>query len=196
MQIYKAALTFILLCLILVACQPAPQETLPTLAASPEAEQVEATTEITAEASLEPTRIPPTVARERPTLPPTWTPAATATTVPTATHTPTPVLPPTPLEVCNTFGEDTTKNTRTYVFGEPATVYWTGVEGAASYYVRLINAENETVFEDYTIQPSYTFKADLFEEGLLYGWEVYPLDPLNQQMCTSRGVELFPAPPQ
>lgn len=177
---------------VLAACQQQQNQTFPTLEASP------AEADLTNEVTAQPTQISPTIPRERPTLPPTWTPAAsdTPTLVPaTATEVP-PELPPTPLEVCNTFGEDLQRNNRTYVLGEPATVFWTQVEGAASYYIRLIDAEGEMIFEDYTLNPPYIFKADLFEKDKQYGWEVYPLDPLNQQMCTSRGAELFPTLPQ
>ena len=179
--------------LVLVACQQQDQA-LPTLAP---------TLADISEATVEATQIPPTpIPAERPTLPPTWTPAVLPTQTPVpATPTLTQdeesrLMPPTPLEVCNTFGEDLQRNSRTFQPGEPATVYWTSVAGALSYYIKLIDQEGEEVFADYSAQPSYTFSADLLEPEKLYGWEVYPIDALNQQMCTTRGAELFPAPPQ
>lgn len=146
---------------------------------------------------------------QRPTLPPTWTPVsrsepeATPTdganaALPVDAEPPTlnPVLiPPTPLEVCNNFSEDFERNRRTFTPGEPATVYWTAVEGAASYYIALLDDLGLVAIDDYTLEPTYTFMPEVFEPGKLYGWQVYPIDRLGQQMCLARGAELFPDRP-
>jgi hypothetical protein len=106
---------------------------------------------------------------------------------------------PTPLEVCATFNEDVTRNPRSFPLGEAPQVFWTAVEGAATYHIALVavdpatpEAQPQEVFADFTTDTTYTFPAELFEAGKLYGWEVYPLDSLGQQMCLSLGAELFP----
>ncbi|GIL08858.1 MAG: hypothetical protein BroJett033_3690 [Chloroflexota bacterium] len=148
------------------------------------------------------TALPTATTIARPTLPPTWTPAADAPqpaepAAPAATPTPegasgAQFVPASPLPACATFGEDRELNSRTFAPGTAPQVFWTAVEGAASYSVALLNDAGETVFEGYTLEPTITFEADLFEPGRLYGWEAYPINPLGQQMCLARGAELFP----
>lgn len=183
---HKVALLTLLFALALAACAPA-QPALPTLVPSPTPIII--------------TALPTATTVTRPTLPPTWTPAAAETALPpeASASTPTPegasgaqFVPASPLPACATFGEDRERNSRTFAPGTAPQVYWTVVEGAASYSVALINDAGETVFEGYTLEPTITFEADLFEPGRLYGWEAYPINPLGQQMCLARGAELFP----
>jgi hypothetical protein len=180
--------------MLLVACTPQPQ-TLPTLiptstvVVTDEAPQQTATTE--------PTR------RVPPTFPPTWTPAGSVveTPLPTATEASNTVqiLQPTALDVCNTLGEDIDRNTRTFPLGAAPVVAWTGVQGAGTYHISLVvvdmatpDAQPNETFADFTSDTTYTFPPELFEAGKFYGWEVYPVDAVGQQMCQSVGAELVP----
>ena len=143
----------------------------------------------------------PTIA-QRSTLPPTWTPVpqeveataeATNTPVPTPTlgqqsAAPAPALP----DACDNFGPDLSQTPRTYRNGEDVTVYWNPVEGAAYYYIALTDQTAAVVHEDYVAETSYTFSADLFESGNLYGWQAHPVNSAGIQMCLAHGAELFP----
>jgi hypothetical protein len=181
-----------------------------TTACAPQAPVVPTTAPIaTTEAPTQgPTATP--LDLRRPTLPPTWTPAsesagdAQATLDPQSPDAqsqstqvqPTPAfVPPTALEVCTGFGEDRTRNLRTFEIGESPQVFWTAVEGAASYSISLVDETGEVLLTDYTVEPTFTFEAETFEEGKFYGWEAYPIDPVGQQMCIGRGAELFPEDP-
>lgn len=176
---------------ILAACQP-EAEVLPTLAPTLVQETV-------TEEPTEPpaTLVTATVPPERATLPPTWTPPASA---PTETFVPASVAPlptvpppPSPLAVCATFGVDVALNVSPFfVLGDNPQVYWTPVEGAVSYYLRLIDESAEELFADYLVETTFTFQADFFEKDKRYAWEVYPIDNLGQQMCIAIGAELFP----
>jgi hypothetical protein len=145
----------------------------------------------------------------RPTLPPTWTPSpdpngaqvqattdtqsanVQTTAVQQVTQVPA-FIPATPLEVCATLGEDRERNKRTFVIGESPQVFWIPVQGAASYSISLIDETGTVIHTDYTTEPTFTFDSTLFQQGKLYGWEVYPIDAIGQQMCLGRGAELFP----
>jgi len=181
--------------LLLAACTPQAQ-TLPTLIPTSTTAPTDEAPEQTS--TTEPTR------RVPPTFPPTWTPAGEVveTPLPVATepsNTVQQIIPPTALEVCGTLGEDPNRNTRTFPLGAAPLVAWTGVEGAATYHIALVVVEmatpdsqpNET-FADFTTDTAYTFPPELFESGKFYGWEVYPVDGVGQQMCQSVGAELFP----
>jgi hypothetical protein len=139
---------------------------------------------------------PPTLA-PRSTLPPTWTPGVPPTEtpqggIPTATEVPPTIVQPTLPEACNTFEPDMERTPRNYIDGQDVTVYWSAVEGAGFYYIALTDETAAVVFEDYTEEPSYTFPADQFESGKLYGWQAHPINALGIQMCLARGAELFP----
>lgn len=176
---------------VLAACQPQAEVTLPTLA--PTLGQEVVTDEATEPPVTEVTAAP----AERATLPPTWTPspgAPTETPLP-ITDTPIPTVPPppSPLSVCAAFGVDPVRNATTFfTLGASPEVYWTPVEGAVSYFVRLINESAEELVSDYVAETTFSFPADLFERDKRYAWEVYPLDNLGQQMCIAIGAELFP----
>jgi hypothetical protein len=104
----------------------------------------------------------------------------------------------TPLDVCSTFAVDPARTTVNFPASTEPVVAWTPVEGAEIYRVIFFapdpfgNLIEE--FSGYTDQTSYTFTRDLvtFEIGELYGWEVYPIDNLERQMCISRGGQLTP----
>jgi hypothetical protein len=147
-----------------------------------------------------PTEVPtePPTARpiERATLPPTWTPAAELTNTPLPTEvappTPAPLVVPTLPEACNDFAPDINRSPRRYAPDQEVTIYWTVVEGAEYYSIKLFDEEGSSALLDYTAEAEFTFPAELFNEGLLYGWEAYPIDDLGNQMCLSVGMELFP----
>jgi hypothetical protein len=144
---------------------------------------------------------------QRATLPPTWTPSPPPENIGIQSQV-TPVdsgaqqqpeqtdiveqAPPTPLEVCALFGEDRDLNKRTFTLGTPVQVYWTAVQGAASYSISLIDPSGEVIMTGYTVQPTFVFEPDLFQRDTIYGWEAYPVDPAGRQMCLSRGAELVP----
>ncbi|HEX2909107.1 MAG TPA: hypothetical protein VHO69_19695 [Phototrophicaceae bacterium] len=150
---------------------------------------------------------PPTLALTptpfvRATLPPTWTPAAAEATdsITAVTEVPpaadnngvqSPAGKPT-LEVCGPFGVNTTAFDPTFRVGNAVTVVWLPVNTAASYRINLIDDTETELFVGYTAETTFTFQADLFERGKRYGWSVYPMDALGQQMCFSVGNELFP----
>ena len=192
-QTYLAWLTIALL--LLVACTN-QQQTLPTLVLTgtiPPTNQAQTPTS-------EPThRVPAT-------FPPTWTPASVIVETPTVevreVETQVPFVPPTALEACNTLGEDFARNTRAFPLGAAPLVAWTGVQGAAAYHIALVVVDLEKpdsppneIFADFTSETTYTFQPDIFEAGKFYGWEVYPLDALGQQMCVAVGSELTPTGP-
>lgn len=151
------------------------------------------------------TPLPPTA-----TLPPTWTPAPTVTPEVVNTENSqqaqdvTPVSGSdtgviqsirstiTPLAVCDTFGEDTTRNQRNFTVGAPVQVAWTAVSGATLYRIQLFNSEGAELKLEFVPETSYTFTADLFSSSVVYGWQVTPLDPYSVQMCAAFGMELFP----
>jgi hypothetical protein len=110
------------------------------------------------------------------------------------------VTQPTPLAACATFQEDLARNSRSFSIGESPQVFWTATEGASAYHIALVSVDPATpealpgeIFADFTQDTNYTFPAELFQTGKLYGWEVYPVDGVGQQMCLSIGAELFPA---
>ncbi len=195
MRQYKPLTWLVIALVLLTACTPQPQ-TLPTLIPT---NTIPATDEAPEQTpTAEPTR------RIPPTFPPTWTPAAevvaTLATVATEASNTVQIIPPTALEVCNTLGEDIDRNTRTFPLGAAPMVAWTGVQGAATYHISLIavdmatpDAQPNETFADFTTDTTYTFPPELFEAGKFYGWEVYPVDGVGQQMCQSVGAELFPS---
>jgi hypothetical protein len=171
------------------------------------------------------TEVPSATPLNRPTLPPSWTPAQswTPTKTPTPTITPTPTdtytpsktftvtqtytasntptpnatnafLQSSPLpDVCKTFGADPEKNKRDFTFGVSPTAYWTPVDSAAAYLVRLFDANRVTVLTQTTTETSFTFDANLFDMTMNYVWEVAPLDSDGVQICPTRGALLLPA---
>ncbi len=202
-----AALVVIAFALAACGGQPASQ-TLPTLIPTPGGVQPSATpTVASAESTTEPTQVP--LPLTRPTLPPTWTPApgdqtnstdnTAVTNQPLATatlavsDTPAPVATEVPtLVVCGGFVANRNKSTSTFTVGATPQIFWTNVDTAARYRIRLLDDTGAELFVDFSLQPTYTFRADLFQKNKVYAWSVYPEDSLGQQMCTERGAELYP----
>ncbi len=186
------------LALMLANCAQ-PQQALPTLMPS-------ATPVLTATPAPVQTQPPTPVPLSRPTLPPTWTPSPEPTleqanAQPLMTSTPEPVVNQPPvapvtalptLEVCGVFTVDRERSAVLFPLGSAPQVFWRAVTGASRYRIRLIDANGTELFVDYTVEPNYTFRADLFQKDTRYGWTVYPEDQLNQQMCFDRGQEIIP----
>lgn len=191
MRVRLNLMLWIVLGLVLAGCAQ-QEQTLPTLVP-------EVTEQITEEVATEPPTNTP-INLERATLPPTWTPSPAPEDAADGGATPMPEIQlleegegaPTPLEVCATFGEDRTLNSRTFTLGAPVQVHWTSVPGAFSYSITLINDAGEEVTTAYATQTTHVFDPSLFEAGRIYGWEAYPIDGAGRQMCFSRGAELFP----
>lgn len=175
---------------VLVGCGQQTAAPLPTL--MPTALPVDAPT-----ATVIPTQPPTSAPIVRVTLPPTWTPSpAPVEQLPTETpivnqDVSIPTEKPT-LEACGPFREDRSRYNPQFRAGSDVTVAWVPATGASSYRVNVIDETGEEFFADYTADSSYVFKADLFARGKRYGWSVYPMDSLGQQMCISVGGELFP----
>lgn len=186
------------LSILLVAC--AQQQTPPGELPSPTVPESTPTEALTA--------TPTATIAPRSTLPPEWTVAPPTdeaggdtendpSAPPTLTAEP-PVDLQSPIpasaldEACDSFGPDLDRSQRTYRPGENATVYWYPVEGAEFYSVTLTDESGEAVITGYTEETGYVFEADLFAEGGFYGWEAYPINSVGQQMCLTRGAELFP----
>lgn len=132
----------------------------------------------------------------RATLPPTFTATPeTPTTTPTL-HTP--VLDLTnealktlaTLPACASFTPDRSRNPITFTAGEAVTVYWGAAQGAAQYRVTLFDINYVALLTEVTRETSFTFSADFFTLGAVYGWEVRPYDSLGVQMCFPIGDEL------
>ncbi len=200
----KSVVALMIIVLGLVACSPQTSETLPTLIPTPGGAQ--AATVTPAESTQPPTAAPLT----RSTLPPTWTPEpgsvdsssgnsvsgnASSLATPTSETLNTPLPPPTEvptLVVCGTFVADRSRSTSTFTVGQSPQILWTKVETAARYRIRLLDDAGTEVMVDFTLQPGYVFRPDLFTAGKVYAWSVYPEDSLGQQMCSERGAELYP----
>ncbi len=180
----------VVVCVVLViagaGCEQNAAPPLPTLI--PTLEPLEPPT-----ATIQPTEAPTTAPITRPTLPPTWTPLPAPTQPPTLTPVQDigiPVGQPT-LEVCGTFRVDPSRYGADFRFGMAVTTAWMPVATATHYRVSLIDEVGDELFTDYTAETVFTFSADLFERGKRYGWTVYPIDTVGQQMCISVGDELF-----
>lgn len=183
-----------------VACAPAEEPPLPTLAGQQESLPLEETPieEPAASTEADPTNTPRPSGR--PTLPPTWTPQPS----PTMTNTPEPVFPsPTPFipaagvpDACSNFVADIAGSTIEFRLGTPPTAAWTSIEGAELYRLTLAEANGRVIRDDiYLTDTQYQFDGSLFEEGRFYGWSVYPINANGDQMCFQAGLELIPFVP-
>jgi hypothetical protein len=81
---------------------------------------------------------------------------------------------------------------RDFPIGAAPVVAWTPVEGALTYRLALVDERGQEIRVEFVGETSYQFPAELFELGKRYGWEVYPRDTLNVQMCFGVGGELLP----
>lgn len=186
---------------MLAACGQPSTQTLPTLIPTPGGVQAQPTETEAVVATVQPTQEPLT----RPTFPPTWTPSAggdtstdngsgtdsAAPTTPPGTPIPIPTEQPT-LVVCGGFVADRARSTSSFTLGTTPQIFWTKVDTAFRYRIRLLDDTGAELFVDFSLDPTYTFKADLFERGKVYAWSVYPEDSIGQQMCGERGAELLP----
>ncbi len=141
-----------------------------------------------------------TPVRTRPTLPPTFTPTPTPTEEPTPTRvfpTATPfVSAATPDPNCALFTVNFTDSTTQFTVGEAPRIAWNGIPGAELYRI-IIRTENERVVTDqiYIAETRYDLPPNLFTAGVAYGWEVYPINARNDQMCFAIGSILIPTAP-
>lgn len=188
-----------LLCLAASACSSG-DEALPTLVpvepSPPTAEVVEIEA---SPAGVEPTATP-TQVRVRPTLPPTFTPTPSPTLEPAPTRvfpTATPFISAaTPDPNCVLFTVNFEQSTTQFNVGESPRAVWNPIPGAELYRV-ILRTENEQVVTDqiYVAETSYQFPPGLFNPGVVYGWEVYPINARNDQMCFTIGSIFIPVTP-
>lgn len=175
-----------------------PQEVLPTLISSGTNEVISTMT-APAEVTIA-VPVSPTAARTRPTLPPTFTPTTPPTDEPTATEvfvTASPFVSAATADAnCNTFATVFDQTTLQFVPGESPVVSWQPVVGAELYRV-ILSEVNGRIINDgiYVKETTYTFPASLFVSGVVYGWEVYPINARNDQMCFAVGQPLIPSTP-
>lgn len=179
-------------------------EALPTLVpvevTSPAVEAGPLETATTAEAVLDEPTATATPLRVRPTLPPTFTPTASPTTEPTPTRafpTATPFISAaTPDPNCAFFTVNFEQSTREFNLGESPRASWNGIPGAELYRV-IVRTVNQRVVTDqiYIAETTYEFPPNLFAAGEIYGWEVYPINARNDQMCFTIGDVLIPIEP-
>jgi len=185
-------LGLLLVCAVLSACTGA-SDSLPTLVpvevTSP-AEEPTSTNALLPEPTATATPV-----RVRPTLPPpSLTPEPSPTLVfPSATPF---VSAATPDPNCNQFTVNFEASTSQFNIGESPTISWNGITGAELYRI-IIRTENERVVTDqiYIAETTYQLPPNLFTPGVVYGWEVYPINARNDQMCFSIGSILIPVTP-
>jgi len=180
---------------ILAACDSGDETVLPTLASI---DDITATSTVapTEPPAGQPTADDPTPTREalrqRPTLPPTWTPIP-----PTETPTPTPTefVPtqaPTPIpeiDACELFQADPASSDQNIRVGDAPTVSWTALaDDSVRLYRITVQDEFGVVRHQRLIEETtYTIPASAFTDAIRYGWEVAPLDELGQPICLGRG---------
>ena len=174
---------------LMAGCGPQATEVLPTLIPTPQPPVAATDTPIPA--------VVPTQTVDngtRPTLPPSWTPSEVPTdTVIPPTETPIPQATAFPtLVACGPFDIDRNKSAATFKVGQPVEVYWVPVQGAVRYRIGVLDGTNQEIFMDYAVNPTYTFKPDLFEKGKHYAYKVYPEDSLGRQMCFAVTGDMSP----
>jgi hypothetical protein len=184
----KRMIAIVILGLTITGCGSQTPEALPTLIPTPQPASPATDTPV-------PAVVPTEAPSDRATLPPTWTPSVVPTdTVVPPTETPLPQATALPtLVACGPFDVDRNKSAATFTVGQPAQVYWTPVQGSVRYRLGVLDAFNQEIFMDYAVDPTYTFKPDLFEAGKRYAWKVYPEDSLGRQMCLAVTGDMSPA---
>ncbi len=184
-------ITCLLLLIVFAACTATPTPTAVPTAAPP-----------TLTLTPRPTNTPPPTSTDIPALPPTWTPAVTATVlrstdVPTATFTPT-VDPNATLQAqatraeCAGFGIDFGRTPTTFTVGTDPQVFWRPVSTALTYRITLLDDQRTVLLSTTAGGTSFTFAGELFAAGRNYSWDVRPLDVSGNQLCVSRGSALTP----
>ncbi len=190
----KSSLLIVLLIggfIVLTGCQRQPDAPLPTLRATAAPPTNTVAPQAAASATLAPTA---TVdLSQKATLPPTWTasPEPTETAVLITDTPPPPAVLPT-LAVCTDFKVDYEKFKPDFKLGKSVDVFWTAVDKAISYRIALLDDTSKEIFSGLTKETKFTFQADLFNRGKAYSWNVYPISPIGDQMCTPRGAALIP----
>ena len=186
-------LVAVVLIIMLAACNTGGEPELPTLASIDDGDTPPlAPTETATEQVVDdPTPTAEGVLRERPTLPPTWTPPA-----PTSTPEPVPAQPtnvPTPIEersdACDRFVVDRANSVQSISAGDSPTVAWTRLDATEVRLYRLTVVDEAGVerYQRLVEDVSHTIPAGVLTDAVLYGWEVLPLDELGQPICASRG---------
>lgn len=118
----------------------------------------------------------------------------------TLTNTPTPNLTNAALlaeplvSECEDFAADPERNQREFTYGTAPSVYWTPVENAAVYIVRLYDVNLVTLDQATTTDTSYKFDAARFDLTGRFTWDVAPVDVDGLQICPLRGSVLIPVP--
>ena len=183
----KRMIAIVIFGLTIAGCGPQAAEVLPTLMPTPQPPSPATDTPV-------PAVVPTQAQSERPTLPPSWTPSVVPTdTLILPTQTPIPAFTALPtLVACGPFDVDRNKSAATFTVGNPAQVFWVPVQGAVRYRIGVLDAFNQEIFMDYAVDPTYTFKPDLFEAGKRYAWKVYPEDSLGRQMCFAVTGDMSP----
>lgn len=140
-----------------------------------------------------------TRAAGRPTLPPTFTPTTAPTEEPTATEffpTSTLFIPAATADPgCNNFGSNFGESNTIFNLGETPRATWAAIPGAELYRLIVRSSVGEIVYDQLLTETTATFPANLFANGLTYGWVVYPINGRGDQMCSAIGLELIPVTP-
>ncbi|MGB1285724.1 MAG: hypothetical protein ACPG7F_04240 [Aggregatilineales bacterium] len=196
----------ILISVVLAACDAGDGAALPTLLPTSDSQTVADTPVPDAasdEAALAETPTPeepaatPTSRPTRRALPPTQT--QTPTSEPTST--PTEIIPTAtffnpPMVIdpgCEGFEVDFANSDLEFPLGTAPTISWTAIPGATQYSVTLEDINQRVILDGiFVAETTYTFPADAFERGELYGWKVFPLDADIEQLCFHTGQELIP----
>jgi hypothetical protein len=126
----------------------------------------------------------------RRTLPPTWTldaPTATPDFFPLAADV-------TPAAFCADFAPDSALNVPTFVIGTAPIIYWTPLEQAWQYRVRIYNPQGELMLTADTGETRVQLNASLFTVPDVYAWEVVPMNEGREQLCPGVGSLLLGEP--
>lgn len=186
------------LMIALAACGTGNSSTLPTLAPIEFEDTSDAATptEPPAPTVEDPTPTPEAL-RQRPTLPPTWTPAGVQPTPtldePTVDDAPLIAPPPPSIDdeaaACVAFVIDRANSDETFRPGESPTVAWTVLqdERLRLYRLSILDAFGAQLYSRLLESTSHTIPAEIFQDRAIYGWEVVPIDEFGAGLCFGRG---------
>ncbi len=126
---------------------------------------------------------------------PTATPTRVRTAVPTITRRPTQTLVPT-LTTCGGFSILFELNTASVPYGQDISLFWNPIEGPASYWVRLYNADDDSprpqhFYDDFPTGASVTIPGFVFPDGGQYRWTVVPLNAERRPVCPEEDAIFF-----